>query len=453
MYLNGHEFRVFVDTPMTGCHRMVVCRKHNGDPRRTVDMQKLNDVSVRQCHPTQPPLEQAMTVPHNTKKSTLDAWNGYHSVAIREEDRHLTTFFTMWGHYRYRSAPQCYASSGDAYTHRYDKITMGVKNSKRVIDDTLLHARDLEEAYWQVAEYLTLVGRNRIILNSDKFCFAEDTVDWAGISKAKDKVQPLPEHIKVIREFPTPVNITDMRSYWALVNQVSPFYCLRPHLEPFRELLKKNTPWYWDRVLQRLFEESREHIAKEVLEGIRLFDKSKWTAISPDWSKVGVGYFMSQTYCSCLEITPICCSGGWNVCMVGSSFNSPTEANYAPIEGECLGVASSLHKTLYYTQGCDKLLVCTDHKPLLGVLNDRELSTMTSPRLMRLKEKTLGWRLKIIHIPGRKLCGPDALSRYMAPQGRVQRVEGHWDINSGQGYLPVQEVRGYVSGVQYNPSY
>ena len=34
------------NTPMTWCHRMVICRKHNGDPRRTVDMQKLNDVSL-----------------------------------------------------------------------------------------------------------------------------------------------------------------------------------------------------------------------------------------------------------------------------------------------------------------------------------------------------------------------------------------------------------------------
>ena len=58
--------------PMTWCHRMVVCRKHNGDPRRTVDLQALNDVSLRQCHPTDQPLRQAMTVPHNTKKSVLE---------------------------------------------------------------------------------------------------------------------------------------------------------------------------------------------------------------------------------------------------------------------------------------------------------------------------------------------------------------------------------------------
>ena len=100
---------------------------------------------------------------------------------------------------------------------------MGVKNIKRVIDDTLLYAVDLEGAFKQVAEYLTLVGKNGIVLNSDKFYFGEDTVDWAGISLTKDKAQPLLEHIKAIMEFPMPVNITDMRSYWALVNQVAPF--------------------------------------------------------------------------------------------------------------------------------------------------------------------------------------------------------------------------------------
>ena len=308
-------------------------------------MQKLNDVSVRQCHPTQSPLQQAMAVPHNTKKSVLDAWNGYHSVAISEEDSYLTTFYTKWGRYRYRCAPQGYLASGDAYTHRYDKITMGVKDVKRVIDDTLLYATDLEGAFRQVAEYLTLVGNNGIVLNSDKFSFWEDTVDWAGIRITKDKTQPLPEHVKAIREFPTLINLTDMRSYWALVNQVSPYYCVQPHLQPFRELLKMKTPWYWDGLLQRLFEESREHITKEVLKGIELFDKTNWTAVCTDWSKMGVGYFMSQKYCSCLEITPTCCVTGWRVCMVGSSFKSPAESNYAPIEGECLGVASALHKT------------------------------------------------------------------------------------------------------------
>ena len=35
--------------------------------------------------------------PHGVQKSICDAWNGYHSVTIREEDRHQTTFLSPEG--------------------------------------------------------------------------------------------------------------------------------------------------------------------------------------------------------------------------------------------------------------------------------------------------------------------------------------------------------------------
>ena len=69
-------------------------------------------------------------------------------------------------------------------------------------------------------------------------------MDWAGIRITQDKAQPLPKDVKAIKEFPTPIDLTAMHSYWALVNQVSPYYCVQPHLQPFREVPKKKTPWY-----------------------------------------------------------------------------------------------------------------------------------------------------------------------------------------------------------------
>ena len=39
-----------LNTPVTWCHRMVTVPKHNGEPRRTVDMQSLNKASVKQTH-------------------------------------------------------------------------------------------------------------------------------------------------------------------------------------------------------------------------------------------------------------------------------------------------------------------------------------------------------------------------------------------------------------------
>ena len=51
---------------------------------------------------------------------------------------------------------------------------------RRVIDDTLLYEDDVGKSFRQVAEYLSLVGRNGIILNPDKFDFAVDEVLGQG---------------------------------------------------------------------------------------------------------------------------------------------------------------------------------------------------------------------------------------------------------------------------------
>ena len=111
-----------VGEPVHWCHRMIVCAKKNGEPRRTVDFQALNKHAKRETHHTQSPFHQARSVPAKRKKSVLDAWNGYHSVSLHADDRHYTTFITPWGRYRYRVAPQGYIASGDGYTRRYDLI-------------------------------------------------------------------------------------------------------------------------------------------------------------------------------------------------------------------------------------------------------------------------------------------------------------------------------------------
>ena len=67
-----------------------------------------------------------------------DAWNGYHSVAIHMDDRDYFSFITEWGRYRYKSVPQGWIASSDAYTHQYDDITMDIRNQKKIVDDSIL---------------------------------------------------------------------------------------------------------------------------------------------------------------------------------------------------------------------------------------------------------------------------------------------------------------------------
>ena len=106
---------------------------------------------------------------------------------------------------------------------------------------------------------------------------------------------------------------------------------------------------------------------------------------------------------------------------MGSRFLQDAENRYAPVEGECLAVVYGLQKCKYFLLGCEDLIVATDHKPLLGILNDRCLVDIENRRLRNLKEKTLSFQFKIVHVPGRKNVGPDAASRY--PVGPAVRLQ------------------------------
>ena len=95
-----------------------------------MDLQHLNEACKRQTHHTKPSLQQALTIPHCTLKSTNDTWNGYHSLNLGEEDCHFTTFITPYGRYRYKVGPQGWLATGNAYTQMYDKMTENINQVK-----------------------------------------------------------------------------------------------------------------------------------------------------------------------------------------------------------------------------------------------------------------------------------------------------------------------------------
>ena len=401
-----------IGEPVTWCHRMVVCAKKSGQPRRTVDLQALNAHATRETHHTPSPFHQARSVPHGKKKTVFDAWNGYHSVPLCEEDRHLTTFITPWGRYRYKTAPQGYIASGDGYTRRYDEIVADIPHKTKCIDDALLWADDLEDSFFQAVHWLDICGRNGITLNPEKFVFGADVVEFAGFEITRNDVRPCQRYLQAILNFPTPKDITDVRSWFGLVNQVSYAFSMAERMLPFRELLKPGTPFNWNEHLQNVFDESKLLIASEIEEGVRIFDPKRPTCLATDWSKVGIGFWLLQKHCTCSKKEPFCCPSGWKITLVGSRFTHPAESRYAPVEGEALAVADSLDKARYFVLGCADLIIAVDHKPLLKIFTDRSLEDISNTRLRNLKEKTLRYKFRMVHIPGVKHRATDCLSRH-----------------------------------------
>ena len=401
-----------IGDPVFFCSHWLLVPKKNGNPRSVVDYQHLNSQCRRETHYCQPPFLLATQVPPNMKKTVLDAVDGYHAVELDEESKALTTFITPWGTYRYCRLPQGYLSSNDAYTRRYDELIKDVPRKVKCVDDVLLWDETIESAFFHTWDYLTLCANKGIVINKDKFKFCRDDVEFAGLQLSNNGISPAPALLSAIADFPVPKNITDARSWFGLVNQVSWAHATSSDMAPFRDLIKPKTKFYWDERLDKIFSKSKQQLIHQVEAGVRSFEVDRPTCLQTDWSKEGMGYLLLQQHCSCdVKLAPTCCKEGWHLVHAGSRFTNEAESRYSPTEGEATAVAWSLHKSRFFTLGCPNLIVSTNHRPLLGLLPDKELSNISNPRLLRIKEKTLMYKFQVVYNPGKWNKAADAVSR------------------------------------------
>ena len=179
---------------------------------------------------------------------------------------------------------------------RFDKITEGVTNTIKQVDDSLLYEQDIATNFRKTCEYLSLCGWHGILQNPAKFQFYQKEVTWSGFVIGEDFVRPMEHITKAIRNFPIPANKTDLRTYMALVQQVSYAVAVAPQLLPFRGLLKKDAKWNWTEELDNLFLRSRIQLADKIEEGMKSFEASSPTALISDFCKNGVGFVLLQKH-------------------------------------------------------------------------------------------------------------------------------------------------------------
>ena len=393
---------------------MLVTLKKNGKVRRVVDYQAVNKASLRETHHTPTPFQLASSVPPNMVKSLFDAWNGYHALPLTEKASNALMFITEWGRYRPLTAPQGFHGSGDGYTKRTDDIIAGFPRKCKCVDDSLLHDVTIEQAFWHAVDFLILCNKNGIIFNAEKFIFGKEELDFAGFTVTMDGVKPTKQMISSLEGFPVPKNRTDLKSFFGLVQFVSYVFSQSKQLAPFRDLLKKKNDWYWDQSLDSLFSKCKTMIVNQVIDGVKTFQVNLPCALWTDWSKEGIGFSLFQKRCDC-SLSHACCKVGWKLVLAKSRFTRGAELDYKPIEGEALAVVYALQKCKIFILGCPKLLLVTDHKPLVSIFSSKNLDKVENPRLFSLKEKTLPYQFDIVHVDGVDNMAADAYSRNPSP--------------------------------------
>ncbi len=108
-----------------------------------------------------------------------------------------------------------------------------MKRQKRIIDDTILWDDSISSAFWHTLEYISHCAQNGIVFNPRKFTFGKTEVDFAGFTLTENGIKPSNSMINAIAKFPTPDDITGIRSWFGLVNQVAYTFAQADMMAPF----------------------------------------------------------------------------------------------------------------------------------------------------------------------------------------------------------------------------
>ena len=128
-----------VEEPSTWCAGMVAVPKKNGDVCICVDLRPLNRNVMREIHPLPKVDDILVQISGAAIFSTLDANSGFWQVPLAPASRHLTTFITHFGRYRFNKLPFGICSALEVFQKRMSQILMGL-GVLCLIDDVLVLA-------------------------------------------------------------------------------------------------------------------------------------------------------------------------------------------------------------------------------------------------------------------------------------------------------------------------
>ncbi len=387
-------------------------KKGTDEVRITIDCSPLNKYVKRQGYATKVPSEEVAQIPPGMKYfTTVDGRHGYWQVLLGKNSRHLTTFLTPWGHYRFKRNCMGLINAGDEHNARGDMAIKGIDNVKKIVEDILIYDSDYDTHIKRVRQVLQRCHDFGITLSRRKAHIAQSVVQWCGYTISEAGYTANPKLVEALSLFPTPKNRTDVRSFNGLVQQ---FEALSPNLTnlmtPIRALLSPKATFQWLESQQEAFEKILQELQSPRI--LAMYRPGANLRLETDAAqKTGYGYALWQE-----EL-----DGMWKLLRCGSRTVTDAESRYSVTESELMAVVSAVKKLNLYLEGKEFTLI-VDHQPLTPIINQKCLDEISSPRILKLKSKLGKYNIKAVWRQGVKHVVVDVFSRYPVSQPTNEEV-------------------------------
>lgn len=387
-----------IEAPTEWCCGMVVAPKKNNEVRICVDMSPVNESVCREKF-ILPSVEHTLGMLTGAKYfSKLDANMGFWQIPLSKDSALYTTFITPFGRYHFNRLPFGISSASEHFQNRMtSEVTAGLEGVVCHVDDILIWGDTKEQHDSRVHAVLERAEKAGVTLNMAKCEFGREEVKFLGHIISAEGVKPDPEKTKAVQDMREPTNISELRSFLGMVNQLGKFI---PNLsekdKPLRALLSKKNMWCWGHDQQRAFRSLKHELSTAPV--LQLYDPNSPLKISADASSYGLGAVLLQKKAE-----------AWLPVAYASRSLTDTEQRYAQLEKEALALTWACERFSDFILGVHFELE-TDHKPLVSLLGGQALDALP-PRIQRFRMRLMRYSYTIFHTPGKSLTSADTLSR------------------------------------------
>ncbi|XP_063794647.1 uncharacterized protein LOC134949877, partial [Pseudophryne corroboree] len=365
---------------------LVIVKKKDGSLRFCVDYRKLNAATHKDAYPLPRIEESLMALKTAAYFSTLDLTSGYWQIQMAPEDMEKTAFTTPMGLFEFERMPFGLCNTPATF-QRVMEHCLGQHNFEMVLlylDDVIIFSKSYEDHLQHLEEVFQQLTKCGLKLKPTKCHLLKPKVQYLGHVVSAEGVMPNPEKVRVVRDWPVPKTVRDVRSYLGFVGYYRRFVeHFAKVAAPLHELLRGqfgrerrgSSPVQWGEKQQQAFHQLKTSLTEAPL--LAYPDYEQPFHVCTDASHRGLGAVLSQVQ-----------NGRERVIAYASRGLRKTERNcenYSAFKLELLALVWAVTEKFKHYLAATPFIIMTDNNPLahlstarLGALEQRWVSRLAN---------------------------------------------------------------------------
>jgi hypothetical protein len=274
----------------------VLSPKKDGGWRMCTDYRALNKITIKYRFPL-PRMDDLMDCLSGANQfSKIDLKSGYHQIRMREGDEWKTTFKTNEGLYEWLVMPFGLINAPSTFMRLMNEVLREFIGKFVVVylDDILIFSKTKDKHLRHLAIVMRRLQQEKLLINLKKCSFMQTELVYLGFVISANELKMDPEKVEVIRNWPSPRNVFEVRSFHGLAS----FY--RKFIRNFSGIStammdtvrKRHKIFQWTAEAERSFNLLKQKITEQPV--LVLPDFQKTFQVKCDASGYVVGGVLSQ---------------------------------------------------------------------------------------------------------------------------------------------------------------